>query len=141
MSVSNGNDLLTIGAKISDASIGKYSIVTGDTTNTTNSDRVMKAATGGTTKPLGVVQEATAAANKIAAVRVAGISKVRVNGSGTEIDIGDSIIASAGGEGVKVGAASATEQWAIGFALEPSAADNDEIDVLISPHLIVKGTA
>lgn len=140
MSVSNGNPVLDIAAKISDASISKSRIVCGDTTDTTNSDLVMKAATSGADKPLGVTTELTSASDQTAAVRVEGIAEIEVDGT-SAIDIGDSIIASTGGKGVIAAAASATAQWSIGYALAPAAADGIVIPVLIDRHLIVKGSA
>jgi hypothetical protein len=139
MSVSNGNISADIGVRISDSSISKYRIVTGDTTDTTVALCVMKANTGETTQSLGVTQTATTAADENATVRVYGISLVEM-GSDT-VDINSSVTAEAGGKGAVSTTPDAAQQWAIGFALAPSAADGNIIPVLISPHLIVKGTA
>lgn len=87
MSVSSGNQGPDITAKISDSSIAVGRIVQGDTTNTTNTDMVMKAATAETTKPLGITLEAGAAANDEVAVRTSGIALCDVDGSGTALDI------------------------------------------------------
>ena len=140
MSVSSGNQSGDITVKISDASISAYRIVYGDTTDTTNTDMVMLAATGETTKPLGVTLEATTAADQNCAVRVSGIAKIEVNGT-SAIDIGDSICASTAGVGVISSTADNVAQWAIGFALAPSAASGDVIEVLIDRHMIVKGAS
>jgi hypothetical protein len=141
MSVSNGNGLIDRAMKVSDASIARYKLVKGDTVNTTNSEKVVTVATAETDKPIGITQEATTAANGIVPVRLAGIGKLQVDGNAAAIDIGDSICAGAAGVGHKATAPDADQQWAIGYALEPSAADGDIIEVMIAPHLIVKGTA
>ena len=141
MSVSSGINILNIPFKITDAAIAAYALVMGDTTYTTNSERVGTVATGETDKPLGVTLEATTAANQTIPVQVAGVARLKCDGNAAAIDIGDSICAGASGVGHKSTTPDATAQWAIGFALEPSAADGDIIDVLIAPHLIVKGTA
>ena len=142
MSVSSGVPIAggDITVKISDASISKFRIVYGDTTDTTNTDLVCLAATAETTKPLGVTLEATTAADADCAIRTNGIALVEVNGT-SAIDIGDSICSTAAGVGVIASTADAAEQWAIGIALAPSAASGDIIPVLIDRHLIVKGTA
>lgn len=141
MSLSTGRSVLDVTGKISDASISAARIVQGDTTNTTNTDAVFAAATAETTKPLGVTLEPTTAANQDCLIRMLGIAEVEVDGSGTAIDIGTSICATTGGVGVSSSTPDAAQQWAIGYALAPSAASGDIINVLISPHLIVKGTA
>lgn len=143
MSVSSGVPIAggDITVKISDASIVKGTIVQGDTTDTTNTDLVCKAATAETTKPLGVTLEATTAADADCAIRVYGVALVKVNGSTSAIDIGDSICATTAGVGVISTTPDAAQQWAIGYALAPSAASGDYIPVLIDRHLIVKGTA
>ena len=132
------NRIGTTTAVISDASIAVARIVTGDTTDTTNTSLVMKAATGATTKPLGITFTKTEAVDKEASICYAGITELEVNGT-SAIDINDSIIATAAGVGVIAGTPAATQQWAIGYALEPSAASGDVISVLVSPHLIVEG--
>lgn len=138
--MSEQHPVLPIGGKISDASISKYRIVTGDTTNTTIAVPVFKAAADSTVPALGVTYEATTAANQTCGIVVMGIAYVEVDGT-TPIDINDSIIATTGGKGVKAGAASATTQFAVGHALAPSAADGDIIPVLIDRHLIAKGAS
>lgn len=140
MSVSNAIGILDIGAKISDAAATEFSILQGDTTDTTNYDLVYKLATGETTKPLGIIQETTDEADVLATVRKMGISRCRVDGSGTAIDVGTSIVASSDGIGKSSSTPDAAQQWAIGFAEGVSSASGDIIDVFISPHLIVKGT-
>ena len=72
-------------------------------------------------------------------MRMIGISKVTMNGD--TVDYGDSIMATTAGKGAIATTPDAAQQWAIGFAMEPSTGDDDEIDVWIHPHLIVKGTA
>lgn len=142
MSASNGVSIgLDVTAKISDASIAKFKIVIGDTTDTTNADMVMTVGTAETDKPLGITQEATTAADADCLVRMGGISKCVVDGNANAIDIGTSICAGAAGVGHASTTPDAAQQWAVGYALEPSAADGDIIKVLVSPHLIVKGTA
>ena len=116
-------------------------MVKGDTTNTTNIEAVVDIAANANAVQIGVLQEAVTEANQIRTVRVAGIAIIDVDGSGTAIDIGDSIIPKAGGQGIKAAAEGATAQFAIGYALAPSAADGDEIPVLIDRHRITKGTA
>jgi len=101
------------------------------TSNTTNTDRVAKAATAATQVPIGVTLEPTAAADEQAAVRTGGIALVDVDGSGTAIDIGTPIMATTGGQGIAAATGGSTAQWVIGTALEPSAADGDEIAVLL----------
>ena len=141
MSVSSGHPVLDIAMKISDASIARYRIVQGDTSNTTNTDMVAKAATGETTRPIGVTIEATTVADQTAGVRVAGVALVEVNGT-SAIDIGDMICATSAGIGVIATAADATAQYPVGIALAPSAASGDVIPVLLTPGaIIVKGTA
>jgi len=141
MSVSVGYPGIDITVTISDSSISAYRILQGDTTDTTNVLVVMKAATAETTKPLAVTQEATTAADAQCVVRISGVAEVEVNGSGTAIDIGTSICASTGGVGVSSSTPDNAQQWAIGYALEPSAASGDVIKVLVAPHLIVKGAS
>jgi hypothetical protein len=141
MSVSSGNGLLDKAMKVSDASIARYKLVKGDQTNTTNAEPVVTVAGAETERLIGITQEATTAANQFAAIRLAGISKLQVDGNAAAIDIGDSICAGTAGVGHKSTTADAAEQWAIGYALEPSTADGDVITVLIDRHLIVKGTA
>lgn len=141
MSISSGNPVLDVTANVSDSSISRYRIVQGDGTNTTTSLMVVKAATAETTKPLGITVEATTAANSQCGVRVYGVALLEVDGSGTALDIGDSVCATTGGVGVISTTPDAAQQWAIGYALAPSAASGDIIPVLIDRHLIVKGTA
>ena len=141
MSVSSGQGVLDVAFKITDASILAAAIIKGDGTNTTNAERVGTVATAETDKVIGVTLEPTTAANQVIPVRLAGIARLKVDGNAAAIDIGDSICAGAAGVGHKSTTADAAEQWAIGYALEPSAADGDIIDVLIDRHLIVKGTA
>lgn len=141
MSTSQGHPVLDKAATISDSSAAKFRILTGDTTDTTNNLLVLKLATGETTRPIGVLQVATTAADERQTVRFMGISKVTVNGSGNAIDVNDMIVASSGGKGVKSTTPDATDQYPVGIAMAPSTADNDEIDVLLTPGaLIVKGT-
>jgi hypothetical protein len=74
-------------------------------------------------------------------IRVFGTSLVEVDGSGTAIDINTSICATTAGVGISSSTPDAAQQWALGFALAPSAASGDTIPVLINRHLVVKGAA
>jgi hypothetical protein len=143
MSVSSGNWGPDITAICTDNSgITKGRIVQQDTTNSTNTSLQVLAATGETTKPMGItVEDSVAADNSPVAIRIYGIAMCEVNGSGTAIENGDSICATSAGVGVVSTTPDATAQWAIGYALDPSAASGDFIRVLIDRHLIVKGTA
>jgi len=126
--------------KVSGAAIAANKIVYGDTTNTTNNEVVVLSATASTQRPIGVTAESTSAADKPARIVISGIAKVNVDGSGTAIDIGDQIIATTAGQGIKAAAVGATAQEVLGIALAPSAAAGDLIDVLIDRQSLVKGT-
>lgn len=120
-----------IAVKISDASIAVGKILQGDTTNTTNSSIVCKAATANTQVPIGVTTTATDAANEIATMQYSGTVKINVDGSGTAIDIGTLIVATTAGQGVAAPTADATSRYIVGKALAPSAADGDLIPVML----------
>lgn len=117
---------------ISDASIARYRIVQGDTTNTTNAKEVGKAATAETQVPLGVTVYSTAAANRSVAVQREGVALVEVDGNTAAIDIGTPIVAMAGGKGRAAKTGGSGAQWVLGFALAPSEADGDIIPVQIA---------
>jgi hypothetical protein len=125
-----------IAVKISDASIAVGKILQGDTTNTTNSSIVCKAATDSIQKPLGVTTTATDAANEIATMQYSGIVKINCDGSSNAIDIGDMIVATTAGQGIIAPTLDSTERWTIGYALAPCAADGDMIPVMIDRSLI-----
>lgn len=127
--------------RCSDASCAEYLLLIGDTSDTTNAVQVVKKAAASTAAVIGVSTGKTTAADQNIGVRIAGIAKVKVDGNSGAIDIGDSIVPDSSARGVKAAAASATAQEAIGYALEPSAAANDVIDVLIDRHQITKGAS
>lgn len=134
-----GNPTLLKAVTISDSSISAYRIVKGDTTDTTNSLMVCAAATASTVPPIGVTTDATTAADEKTTIVMGGIALVNVDGSGTAIDIGTAIVATTGGQGIAASAASNTAQYILGYALEPSAAAGDVIQVLIAPTHITNG--
>ena len=140
MSISNGNGGMDVGMVCSDASIAIGKIVYGDTTDTTNSQKVVTVATADTHVPIGVTMTATTAADEQVTIRVSGIADVVVNGTNA-IDIGDKIVASAAGVGVIVTTTDAVVQEVLGIALAPSTANGDRISVLIARQSLVKGTA
>jgi hypothetical protein len=144
MSFSNGWTGADITALCTDATgITTAKLVYQDTTNSTHAQLAVLAATGETTKPLGITVSGTSSAadNLPCVVRINGIALLTVDGSGTAIDNGDSICATTAGVGVIATTPDAAQQWAIGYAMAPSAASGDIIPVLIDRHLIVKGTA
>jgi len=126
-----GNPSPDVGMIISDASISAYRIVQGDTTDTTNANTVVKAATAATQVPIGITQQASDAADQYKTVRISGISMCEVDGSGTAIDNGTPIIATTGGVGIAATSSGSSVQWVIGFAQAPSSASGDIIPVLI----------
>ncbi len=126
---------------VSDASIAVAKIVTGDTTDTTNSSVVVKGATANTDFPLGVTATSTSAADKPATILLSGIVELNVDGNASAIDINDRLVSNGSGQGVKAATASATAQQVLGYALAPSTAAGDIISVLIDRHTFVKGTA
>ena len=132
MGTSSGSPGVHESARISDSSISRYRILQYDTSNTTNYDRVMKAATASSQAPAGITNSATTAANQIAGVRQSGIAKLEVNGNSDNISPGDYIVATAAGVGVKAAAVSATAQYPVGIAQAPSTADGDIIEVLLT---------
>ena len=141
MSMSEGLGNVGITCEVSDASAAEHLIVVGNTSNTTINKKVVAKATGSTVVPLGVTCEATTAANQNATIQVAGVAMVTVDGSGTAIDINDSIIPDSSARGVKAAAAGATEQIALGYALAPSSAAGDVIPVLIDRHHLEIGAS
>lgn len=142
MSVSSGiSDQNVITAICSDSSIAVGKIVQGDTTDTTNSSMVVKAATADTNFPIGVTVSKTTSADEQVAIATDGIVNVYVDGSGTSLDIGTKIVATTAGVGVSVTTADDTAQEVLGVALAPSSASGDIIPVLIARQSLVKGTA
>lgn len=128
-------------AKCSDSSIAVGRLLQIDTTNTSNTELVVKAATADTQWIVGVTTDLTAAANRDVSFQIYGVCRVDVDGSGTAISEGDKIVATTAGQGVKFTAVDATSQNIVGVALAPSAADGDLIPVLIDRMDLVKGSA
>jgi hypothetical protein len=127
--------------KCSDSAILPGKIVAVDTTNTDNQETVVAAATGSTEKVIGVATTETTAANQEVTIQIGGICKVNCKGDGTSISEGDYIIATTAGQGIVIDTEDATNQYTIGVALQPCAADGDMIPVLIERNAINKGTA
>lgn len=123
MSVSCGYFAKDVAAVISDSSIEPYRILEGDTTDTTRREMVLKAASDASVPPLAVSLDSTSAADRAITVRVDGVVKIECDGSGTAIDIGDPIVATTGGKGIKADTGGTSAQWCIGTALEPCVID------------------
>lgn len=126
---------------VSDSSIAVARIVTGDTTDTTNSSVVVKLATASTDFPLGITATSTSASDKPATIILSDIAELEVDGNAGAIDINDRLVSNGSGLGVKAATASATAQQVIGYALAPSTASGDVIPILIDRFTFVKGTA
>ena len=131
MAISGAKPGLQMGMKVSGAAIGANKIVQGDTTNTTNKEMVVLAATASTQRLIGITAEPTTAANEIATITLTGMPLCQVDGSGTGIDIGTPITATAAGVGIAAPTADATARYTIGLAMGVSAAAGDIIPVLI----------
>lgn len=131
MSVSSGNVGPDVSAKCSDSSIAEFRIVTIDTTDTTQDELVVKAATGSTVPLVGITLDNTDSADLNVTYRMYGIAKLRVLGNSDNISEGDLLVASTGGKGIKFSSPSGTTQFIIAQALAPSTADNDIIRVQI----------
>jgi hypothetical protein len=79
-------------------------------------------------RTIGIQQNKPNAAGIGTVVRLSGISKLKVDGSGTPIVVGDIIEATTNGVGIKC----VTDKHNVGaIALEPSSAANDIIEVKI----------
>lgn len=141
MTVSGGVGGLDIAFSISDAAIGANILVRGDVAETTNVLRVAEIVTAATQLPIGVTMASTSTDDTEIPVRVSGIAMLEVDGNAGAIDIGDSIVGNATGQGVKAAAPDENQYKAIGYALAPSAADGDVIPVLIDRHHISEGVA
>jgi hypothetical protein len=127
--------------KCSDAAILPGKIVQVDTTNTDNQETVVKAATASTNKVIGIATTETTAANQEVTIQIGGICKVNAKGDGTAISEGDYLIPTTAGQAIKIATEDATNQYTVGMALQPSAADGDFIPVLLNFLAINKGTA
>lgn len=128
--------------KCSDASILPGVIVQIDTTNTTNTETVVKAATASSQIPVGITTTATDAADQEVTVQFGGICSCWVDGAAGAISEGQHIIATTAGQGIVIAAVGVPNQYPIGVALQPSAADNDYIPILINgPAAVNKGVA
>lgn len=141
MSISNAYKGNEIPVTVSDSSSTKYRFMTGDTTDTTNLVIAVKAATGETTPPIGILQEGSSAADAVRTLRIYGTAKLEVDGSGTAIDINTLLVAKAGGVGVSSTTPDAAQQWVGARSLGVSTASGDIILVKIVDILLVKGTA
>jgi hypothetical protein len=125
----------TFAARCSDAggiSVGE--IVTMDTTDSTNSRKVVKAATASTDMPIGVVIEPASGTDKNCTVQYQGIVSVKVDGNAGNIAENQYIVAGSG-YGLVAPTADATKRYALGIALAPSTAQGDYIDVMIDRTL------
>jgi hypothetical protein len=81
--------------------------------------------------PVGIVEDG-AEGGELRSVVMAGITKARVNGSGTAIVMGDELTCGAGGLLVKHAGTAA--HIVVGTALQGSTGNGDLIDVLIFDH-------
>lgn len=79
----------------------------------------------------GILQETASASGDNVQVATAGVSLLKVDGSGTAIVAGDALMSGASGVGVKMAGAAGTLLPCIGYALAPSTASGD----LIPCHL------
>ena len=128
--------------KCSDSTIASGVIVQLDTSNTSNTETVVKAATASSQIPIGITTTATAAADEEVTIQIGGIALCWVDGNAGAISEGQHVIATTAGQGIVVAAVGVANQYPIGVALQPSAADNDYIPILIhGPAAVNKGTA
>lgn len=128
MSTSEGQPTQIITALISDAAASVRRLVVIDTTDTTDTLLVAKLAADGSAFILGVLTNATTAADQQAGIAIAGVAEVEVDGTvNGGISEGDAITSDSVGRGVKAG----TSAERIGVALAPSSAAGDVIPVLI----------
>jgi hypothetical protein len=118
---------------LADGAVSQYRFVVGDTSKTTNSKMYVAAAAGSTVPVLGISQNAVANGDDAEhlAFAIVGRSYLEVNANSENLDIGDRLVPTTGGVGIKASAASGTEQHIGAIALEPSTADGDVIRVLI----------
>lgn len=74
------------------------------------------------------------ASGKAAAVQVAGVARVV---AGAAFAVGDPIKSDAAGKAIKqTGEAVGVQVHVIGMALEAAAADGDQVEILIRPHVV-----
>jgi len=137
MSVSEGISCLDKTFRITDTTIAVGRIVKGDTVNSTNADACALAATADSDIALGVTLDATTADDTPIPIRMNGIALVECNGNSVNIAIGDRIVPTTAGVGIKATAADGTEAWAVGIALEPCTVDGALIEVWVNGPLSI----
>ncbi len=91
------------------------------------------ATAGSTTKPYGVAQNSADASGDLVTVQLVGIALCTVDGSGTNVAVGDELMPAAGGK--LVAHVAATGNYRCARALQASTTANAEIFVLLYDRL------